>query len=123
MRVRVQNPHFLGGPGPSSPGPGQMARPGQDLNYSLTVEFPTVFLLVRYNFNIGLFVRISEVLYFFTQLISKLLNYFLLKISALLYIVMDSGSETRENSSAREEDKDEEFLPGDDEHEEEKEIE
>ena len=34
---------------------------------------------------------------------------------------MDSGSDTRENSPAREEDEDQEFLPGDDEHEEEQE--
>ena len=34
---------------------------------------------------------------------------------------MDSGSDTRENSPAREEDEEEEFIPGDDENEEEEE--
>ena len=45
---------------------------------------------------------------------------FVEKNSAFLYASMDSGSDTRENSPAREEE-DEEFIPGDDEHEEEEE--
>ena len=30
VRVRVQDPHFLGGPGPSGPGPGLLPRPEED---------------------------------------------------------------------------------------------